>query len=414
MPLFRQEAVNHQSERLTGEISLAQPLSIKFVTLLLVLIAAAVITFLFTAEYSRKETVRGFLMPNKGVIKAFASDGGTIEKLLVREGDFVQQGDSIAHLVSHQNNAEGVDLSIQISLFLQDQVALINDEMEQHETLRTQESANLDTRNVALENEKAALHRQFELAKTKLTLLQNQQNHFTKLNTQGFVSDLETEQQQQTLLNAHQEKENITRQLLQHETALTQNAFASNNLPQQYKLKISNLKRQHSALEQQLAQIQNNFRYTVIASHAGTVTGIQVVEGETLNTIKPLLHILPEGSELVAELLLPTRSAGQIEEGQLSRLRFDAFPYQRFGFIESTIVRIDKALITPNEVQLPVTLNEPVYRLRATLQKQTMNAFGKQLQLKSGMLFEADIMLEKRNLIDWLLEPIYSLKGRIS
>tara|TARA_B110001450_G_C17656236_1_gene495364 strand:- start:959 stop:2203 length:1245 start_codon:yes stop_codon:yes gene_type:complete len=414
MPLFRREAVNHQSERLTGDISLAQPLSIKFVTLLLVLIAAAVITFLFTAEYSRKETVRGFLMPNKGVIKAFASDGGTIEKLLVREGDFVQQGDSIAHLVSHQNNAEGVDLSIQISLFLKDQVALINDEMEQHETLRTQESANLDTRNVALENEKAALHRQFELAKTKLTLLQNQQNHFTKLNTQGFVSDLETEQQQQTLLNAHQEKENITRQLLQHEIALTQNAFASNNLPQQYKLKISNLKRQHSALEQQLAQIQNNFRYTVIASHAGTVTGIQVVEGETLNTIKPLLHILPEGSELVAELLLPTRSAGQIEEGQLSRLRFDAFPYQRFGFIESTIVRIDKALITPNEVQLPVTLNEPVYRLRATLQKQTMNAFGKQLELKSGMLFEADIMLEKRSLIDWLLEPIYSLKGRIS
>lgn len=141
MPLFRREAVNHQSERLTGDISLAQPLSIKFVTLLLVLIAAAVITFLFTAEYSRKETVRGFLMPNKGVIKAFASDGGTIEKLLVREGDFVQQGDSIAHLVSHQNNAEGVDLSIQISLFLKDQVALINDEMEQHETLRTQESA---------------------------------------------------------------------------------------------------------------------------------------------------------------------------------------------------------------------------------------------------------------------------------
>ena len=59
-----------------------------------------------------------------------------------------------------------------------------------------------------------------------------------------------------------------------------------------------------------MTQIQNNFRYTVIASHAGTVTGIQVVEGETLNTIKPLLHILPEGSELVAELLLPTRSAG--------------------------------------------------------------------------------------------------------
>jgi membrane fusion protein len=60
------------------------------------------------------------------------------------------------------------------------------------------------------------------------------------------------------------------------------------------------------------------------------VTGIQVVAGETLSPAKaqstPLLHILPEGSELVAELLLPTRSAGFITKGQTSRLRFDAFP----------------------------------------------------------------------------------------
>ncbi len=29
----------------------------------------------------RKEAVRGFLMPNKGIIKSFANQGGTIEKL---------------------------------------------------------------------------------------------------------------------------------------------------------------------------------------------------------------------------------------------------------------------------------------------------------------------------------------------
>lgn len=126
------------------------------------------------------------------------------------------------------------------------------------------------------------------------------------------------------------------------------------------------------------------------------------------------MNILPEGSELVAELLLPTRSAGLVEEGDNSRLRFDAFPYQRFGYMESTIVRVDKALIIPNEIPLPITLQEPVYRLRAKLSAQTMQAYGKQLNLKSGMLFEADIMLEQRRLIEWLLEPIYSLRGRIS
>jgi membrane fusion protein len=43
-----------------------------------------------------------------------------------------------------------------------------------------------------------------------------------------------------------------------------------------------------------------------------------------------------------------------------------------------------------------------------------MQAFGKAFNLKSGMLFEADIMLEQRSLIEWLLEPIYSLRGRVS
>jgi membrane fusion protein len=43
-----------------------------------------------------------------------------------------------------------------------------------------------------------------------------------------------------------------------------------------------------------------------------------------------------------------------------------------------------------------------------------MQAFGKAFNLKSGMLFEADIMLEQRTLIEWLLEPIYSLRGRVS
>lgn len=73
MPLFRKEAVSHQGERLVGSITLTQPLSIKLVVLTLVSIAFAILFFLFSAEYSRKETVRGFLMPSKGVIKSFAN-----------------------------------------------------------------------------------------------------------------------------------------------------------------------------------------------------------------------------------------------------------------------------------------------------------------------------------------------------
>ncbi|WP_259337951.1 hypothetical protein [Colwellia sp. RSH04] len=49
MTLFRKEAVSHQSERLTGAITLAQPLSIKLTVLILVSVAIAIVAFLFIA-----------------------------------------------------------------------------------------------------------------------------------------------------------------------------------------------------------------------------------------------------------------------------------------------------------------------------------------------------------------------------
>ena len=418
MSLFRREAVSHQSERLTGTITLAQPLSIKLTVLILVTIAAVIIAFIFSAEYSRKETVRGFLMPNTGVIKSFATQGGTIEKLLVKEGDKVEKDQALATMIIHQNSTDGLSLSSKLQKQLTSQLTLLDEEISQYQSIQVKENQNLENKNLALNNEKIALESQLTLANEKLELLLAQQKNVEQLNSSGFISNYEKENQQQALLEAKQEKQNITRLLLQQNNQINQTAFDKANLPQQYTLRINSLLREKADIENQLTQVQNSHTYTITASYAGTVTGIQVVEGETLSPSKaqskPLLHILPKGSELVAELLLPTRSAGFIGKGQTSRLRFDAFPYQRFGFIESKITRIDRALITPNEVQLPITLQEPVYRLRAKLTKQQMQAYGQAFELKSGMLFEADIMLEQRTLIEWLLEPIYSLKGRVS
>ncbi|MAB62358.1 MAG: HlyD family efflux transporter periplasmic adaptor subunit [Pseudoalteromonas sp.] len=414
MSLFRKEAIAQQSERLTGVITLAQPLSIKLTVATLSSVAAAAIVFLFTAEYSRKETVRGFLMPSKGVIQSFANQGGTIEKLHVKEGDSVIKGQALASIVVQQNDSQGLDLSSQLVEQLTEQIKLLNHEVMQTKVLQKQEILNLEAQQTLLYEEKLALQSQLTLADEKLDLLQSQQANFNQLNKSGYLSNIEREQQQQALLDVKQEKQNLARILMQQNNQLSKLRFNLANVPQQYALRISNLKREISDTQNQLSQLKSNYSYTITASNNGVVTGIQVVEGEVLSQAKLLLHIIPEGSELVAELLLPTRSAGFVEIGNETRLRFDAFPYQRFGFINSTISRIDKALITPNEVRLPITLQEPVYRLRATLSQQQMSAYGKAFELKSGMLFEADIMLEQRTLIEWLLEPLYSLKGRVS
>jgi membrane fusion protein len=414
MSLFRKEAISHQNGRLVGAIVLTQPMSLKLTVISILLIASSIIVFLFTAEYSRKETVRGFLMPNKGVIKSLVNQSGTIEKVWVKEGDKVTKGQVLVSLRVQQNNHEGIAVSQQLIAQLNRQSLLFDDELKQHHSLQKQQVLNLKQNIESLIKEQAALEEQFLLAQQKFTLLQNQQGDFRKLNNNGYLSELEKDNQLQSLLSVQLEQKNITRLLLQQRKELNLAEYNLARAPQQYALQVNTINRQKVEVDRQISQLTSNYEYTVTASHNGTVTGVQVVEGQAVQTSKLLMFILPAGSELVAELLLPTRSVGFVQSGQFARLRFDAFPYQRFGFIQSQITRIDKALISPNEAQLPVQLNEPMYRLRAKLEHQQFVAYGKQIDLISGMLFEADIMLEQRTLIEWLFEPVYSLKGRIS
>ncbi len=219
--------------------------------------------------------------------------------------------------------------------------------------------------------------------------------------------------QQEKLIGIRQEIENLKSNQVQTTSQLNTAQAELSLLPSQFALKQSDIERRRSELQRQVNETENNYRYVIRAAESGTVTAIQVVEGEYVVTNRPLMSLIPQGAQLVAELLLPTRSAGFVKTGDEARLRFDAFPYQRFGFIESRVLRIDKALLLDGEAVIPFALSEPVYRIRTQLSKQDMLAYGDSFPLKSGMLLEADIVLDRRTLLDWLLDPIYSLKGRV-
>ncbi|WP_049788897.1 HlyD family efflux transporter periplasmic adaptor subunit [Photobacterium profundum] len=159
--------------------------------------------------------------------------------------------------------------------------------------------------------------------------------------------------------------------------------------------------------------MNNQYEFITKAPEVGIITAIQQNIGSQVNENTPLLSIIPINSSLEIELLLPTRSAGFIQLGDNVNIRFDAFPYQKFGFITGGISNIDKVLILPTDKVLPIKINEAMYRIRATLNQQSVYAYGESFPLKVGMIADADIILEKRSLLEWLFEPIYSVKGKL-
>lgn len=177
----------------------------------------------------------------------------------------------------------------------------------------------------------------------------------------------------------------------------------------------ASLQSQQQLIQQRRQQLELQGRQQLLLSApvAGRVTNLIAEPGKTIAGQQPLLTILPSGTALEAVLLVPTRAFGFVQPGQRTRLRFEAFPYQRFGIYEGEITQTGQAILLPNELDMPVPIQEPVYRVAVALESQEIRAYGSSVPLQSGMLLSADIVLEQRSLLSWLLEPISSLRGRL-
>jgi membrane fusion protein len=57
--------------------------------------------------------------------------------------------------------------------------------------------------------------------------------------------------------------------------------------------------------------------------------------------------------------------------------------------------------------------NEPLYRITVALDKQAVQAYGQAQPLAPGMQLDADVLLDRRRLIEWIFEPVLSVAGRV-
>ena len=93
------------------------------------------------------------------------------------------------------------------------------------------------------------------------------------------------------------------------------------------------------------------------------------------------------------------------------KLMYDAFPYQKFGLAGGQIIDVSPVALRPDEIGIATETPELLYKVRIKLTEQAMAAFGKSHSLQPGMELSADIILEERRVVDWLLEPLKSIRS---
>lgn len=410
--LFRQEAIDAQREKFLGEATIARPVPAWVFTLLAAGIAVLLIAVAVWGQYTRRERVEGFVALDRGAARVSTPDGGRITDLLVKEGDEVQAGDALAKISLDRTLGSGASASEAVTLERIARRAILEKEQAQWRELGTQQVEQLRRRMRDLENELGQIDREMALQETRVKSSREQAARFRALAGEKFVSDMASKQKEDEVTDQEIKLQAMRRQRAQIERDLASSRMEEPVIQMRARAQIEQVARQISELQEGMAQVEARRETIIRAPLAGVVTNVAVNSGQSVAADAPLATVLPHGSGLHVQLLVPTRAIGFLGKGQEVVLRYEAFPYERFGQYRGVITDIGRNVWTQGERIGPLSAREPVYRVDVQLEKQSVTALGQEFMLRPGMLVNADLLLEKRTLLEWIFEPVLQLKGR--
>ena len=410
--LFRRQAVDHATRRLDGRVVLAAPLPSAVLGALACLTVFAALGFAATASYSRDESVPGWVAPQGGLIRLTAREGGVVEAIQAHEGDSIASATPVVTLRLSTDLASGDTGKAIANGLSAESKASAAQAIANKEKIEAQVREMIGRRGL-MRQELSETQGRVKLMEQRQALAEADAARGELLLTKGFLSKSNMDQLKTTALTAAQDASatranalELQRQIadLDHEIAAAPADIAA----QQAQADVA-----RASMMQRRINSQAQSTFVATAPIDGRIVAIPVEQGQTVPAGAAVAVMTPKGSALTAELYAPSRAAGFIRPGQSVRLMYQAFPYQTFGAGHGVVTSVSRTVLTPSEVAIPgLTVQEPVFRIRVALARQTVAAYGQDVPLQPGMLLSADVVIDKRSLLQWLLDPLYAVGGR--
>ena len=412
-PLFRQEAIDAQREKFLGEATIARPVPGLVFTLLAAGVAFLLIAVALWGQYTRRERVEGFLALDTGAARVLIPDSGRVTDLLIKEGDEVKAGDAMAKVSLDRATGSGASTSEAVAAEMQNRRAILEKEQNQWRDLGTQQVEQLRRRVRDLDGELGQIDREMKLQEVRIKSAREQLERYHGLaGEKKFVSEALVKQKQDEVTDQEIKAQTLRRQRGQVERDLAAARMEEPAIQMRSRAQVEQVSRQISELQEGMTQNESKRETVIRAPMAGVVTNIAVNQGQSIPADSPFAMVIPKGSGMHVELLVPTRAIGFIKPGQEVLLRYEAFPYERFGQYRGSVSAVGRSVWTQGDRIGPLSAKEPVYRVDVKMERQDVSALGQDFALRPGMLVNADLLLEKRTLLEWVFEPVLQLKGR--
>lgn len=421
-PLFRQAALDAQRSHGIGRIVLVRPVTFSVLATVALVCAFSTLLFFCVGRFTKRAQIQGLLVPDVGLIKVSSPVPAIVLERRVKEGQTIRPGEVLFILGAERSfsrsSGETIPSGLAQEQAMQDRRHSFENELGKLALLSDQQRDQLTARLRSLAAESAHLERQIAVQRERVTSSQDQLHRWQELAVQKFASELALQQHRDEWLDQLGRLQALEQALLQLKRDEGSVASDLAQLTTRAEREQEQIKRANSELAQAQIFSQTQRQIVITAPVGGIATAVTGDVGQVYGS-QALLNIVPEGALLQAHLYAPSRAAGFVEAGQTVNLRYAAYPYQKFGQYEGTVLDVSRSPISTQD--LPSALvslsqqlgGESLYRITVKLKSQFVNTYEKSMPLSTGMQLEADVLQDTRRIIEWIFEPLLTLKEKL-
>lgn len=406
VPLFRREAVVHRADALFGGILLPQPKWQTHLIRIIALLTAGLVTLMLVGGYTKRTRATGYTVLTPGPARISSPATGLIASIHAHNGETVKRGQLLMEIAKARASAGLPDVEAEILSHVREERAQLEHEISIVGELSAASQRSADREIESLQASIERLRSLDQLAQEKLRLAEADAARTDELVKGKWLAQKALDDANNAVLVSKIASKESEQRLHEQESELATKRSARSSLPLQLQQQRSELQAKLATLDEQIAETESAGSSAVYAPIDGVVSGENLNVGESVGAGSELLTVVPVAASFGAQMLVPSKDAGFLRAGMEVWIRYDAFPYQKFGQYKGSIKSVDLTVLTPEQQTGPVRLNEPAYRAVVTLDQQSVDAYGRPVALQSGLTFEAAISQGHQRIVDLVLEPL--------
>lgn len=375
-------------------------------TLLLLSIVTCVSLLLLQGKYGRSHIARGALVPSSGMISVYANSALTVEALLCAEGDRVATGTPLIRLVRPEADADGNDINgLQLDLLDRRRV-LRRRQLEAAEASFFARDSQLKKQIEGIKRQSAQLLIQSEREAQVVASLEKQLGNLRSLRDQKLLSAVAYEERLRAKLVSEAAAQDAVRETTAFAAQVQMLEAEREALLAQRESDLLIGESEILALEAQHLAVSRRQELSIVAPRDAVVHAIHIEAGQVSSAELPLVSLFPADAVLEAEIYVPGSAIAALKITQRLQLKYDAFPFAKFGGFTARVSRISYAAEQTRHMGAPSSLREPMYRVRAVLEQLTVENDSLSFRLQPGMTFTTSVVAERRALHEWLILPL--------